>query len=38
MLIQVIDAMEHKGDCQPEHLSRKLACTQPGELDNCGIG
>jgi hypothetical protein len=24
VLLQVIDAMEDKGDCQPEHLSRKL--------------
>jgi hypothetical protein len=23
--LQVIDAMGHNGDCQPEHLSRKLA-------------
>ena len=29
VLPQVIDAKEDNGDCQPEHLSRKLAGTQP---------
>src|ERR1700728_1564591 len=29
MGIQLIDAMGDKQDCQREHLSRKLACTQP---------
>jgi hypothetical protein len=28
MFPQVIDAMGDKGDCQPEHLSRKLAALQ----------
>jgi len=29
VLPQVIDAKEDNGDCQPEHLSRKLTGTQP---------
>jgi len=35
MLLQVIDAKEDKWDCQPEHLSRKLAGTPAKRFSNC---
>jgi len=33
VLLQVIDAMEDKGDCQPEHPSRKLAQHPAKEIE-----
>jgi len=32
MIVQVIDAKEDNWDCQPEHLSRKLASTSREKL------
>jgi hypothetical protein len=37
MMLQVIDAMGDKGDCQREHLSRKLAGREKA-LSDCVIG